>query len=372
MPDENYISKLWQEILQTATQRHASDIHIEPGESLTLIRIRIDGVLFSHRELRTSWHKQLISHIKILSNLDIGEKRLPQDGRYRHAWSDHQYLDCRISTIPTIHGEKIVIRLLDQFNPQKSLKDLGLSTWQEEQFLKALSSPQGLILVTGPTGSGKTSTLYTCLQYLNDGRRNISTIEDPCEMEIQGINQIMTNAKSGLDFSTALRALLRQDPDVIMIGEIRDAITAQIALQASQTGHLVFATLHTNNTISTITRMLKLGCEVDVLSESLQLISAQRLIRQSCTCVRIRSLDEPITTCSFCSGTGFHKRIAIHEILPFNRALRHKILEGCHSLDLASFAINLGMKTLYESALIAAEQGFTTIEEIHRSIGQES
>lgn len=369
MPDENFISKLWQEILHAAHQRYASDIHIEPGASVTLIRLRIDGTLFAYRQLNSSWHKQLISHIKILSNLDIGEKRLPQDGRYRDTYSDH-HIDCRVSTIPTIHGEKIVIRLLDQFNPTVTIKDLGMSDWQEKQLLKALASPQGMILVTGPTGSGKTSTLYTYLQYLNDGTRNISTIEDPCEMDIEGLNQIMTNAKAGLDFPAALRALLRQDPDVIMVGEIRDAVTAQIALQAAQTGHLVLATLHTNNTVSTITRMQKLGCDVDVLSETLQLISAQRLIRKFCTHC---SLDTPKIsneTCSFCFGTGLHQRIAIHEVLPFTKIFRQKMMGDSSNTDLTSLAMSLGMKTLYESALFAVEQGHTSLDEIHHCLGQ--
>lgn len=369
MSDENFISKLWQEILHAARERHASDIHIEPGESLTLIRYRIDGVLFAYRQLNSSWHKQLISHIKILSNLDIGEKRLPQDGRYRDTGSD-RYIDCRVSTIPTIHGEKIVLRLLDQFNPNITIKDLGMSDWQEKQLLKALASPQGMILVTGPTGSGKTSTLYTCLQHLNDGTRNISTIEDPCEMEIAGVNQMMTNAKAGLDFPAALRALLRQDPDVIMVGEIRDALTAQIALQAAQTGHLVLATLHTNNTISTITRMHKLGCEIDVLSDSLKLISAQRLIRKFCSHCSLDISGISKNTCSYCFGTGLHQRIAIHEVLPLCNVLREKILTNSDVLDLTSLAIRLGMKTLYESALLAVEQGHTSLDEIHHCLGQ--
>lgn len=370
MPDENFISKLWQEILQTANDRQASDIHIEPGESSTLIRFRVDGILFGYRQLKASWHKQLISHIKILSNLDIGEKRLPQDGRYQHTHSNHQRLDCRVSTIPTIYGEKIVVRLLNPFNSDLSIRDLGMSDWQESQFLKALSSPQGLILVTGPTGSGKTLSLYTCLEHLNDGTRNISTIEDPCEMEIPGINQIMTNAKSGLDFPTALRALLRQDPDVIMIGEIRDSLTAQIALQASQTGHLVLASLHTNNTVSTITRMLKLGCEMDVLSESLQLISAQRLIRKICLSCKGSTAHKSEKLCSFCFGSGFHQRMAIHEVLPFDSRFRQKILEGSSCADLTNLAMNFGMKTLYQSALLAIENGHTTLNEIHHSLGQ--
>jgi type II secretory ATPase GspE/PulE/Tfp pilus assembly ATPase PilB-like protein len=370
MPDENFISKLWQEVLENANDRQASDIHIEPGEFSTLIRLRVDGVLFGYRQLSASWHKQFISHIKILSNLDIGEKRLPQDGRYQHTQSNQQRLDCRVSTIPTIYGEKIVIRLLNQFNSNVTIRDLGMSDWQEKQFLKALSAPQGLILITGPTGSGKTLSLYTCLHHLNDGTRNISTIEDPCEMEIPGINQIMTNAKSGLDFPTALRALLRQDPDVIMIGEIRDSVTAQIALQASQTGHLVLASLHTNNTIATITRMLKLGCEVDVLSDSLQLISAQRLIRKICIHCNANSIHNSERICSFCSGSRFHQRMAIHEVLPFGLTLRQKILEGSNYSELTNLAISVGMKTLYQSALQAIEDGHTTLNEIHHCLGQ--
>jgi type II secretory ATPase GspE/PulE/Tfp pilus assembly ATPase PilB-like protein len=373
MQDEDFISHLWQEILQAACTRQASDIHIEPGELLTLIRLRIDGVLFVCRQLKCSWHNQFISHIKILANLDIGEKRLPQDGRYRHLnVISNQFIDCRISTIPTIHGEKIVVRLLNQFNPKTTLYDLGLSPWQLNRFLNALESPQGLILITGPTGSGKSTSLYTALQHLNDGRKNISTVEDPCEMEIPGINQVMVNTKSGLDFPLALRALLRQDPDVIMIGEIRDALTAQIALQASQTGHLVLASLHTNNSFSTIQRMEQLGCEINVLSECLQLISAQRLVRVICRdCVD--QLSETMSnSCRSCSGSGYFGRIAVHEVMPFNAAIRHKISQGAPIEDLVADTKELGMNSLRENAELLILNGTTNASEVRLRIGSAS
>lgn len=373
MQDEDFISNLWQEILKTASTSHASDIHIEPGELFTLVRLRIDGVLFVCHQLKFSWHNQFISHIKILANLDIGEKRLPQDGRYRHLNANSTtFVDCRISTIPTIHGEKIVVRLLNQFNSKTTIYDLGLSPWQLNQLMNALESPQGLILVTGPTGSGKSTSLYTALQHLNDGRKNISTVEDPCEMEIPGINQIMVNTKSGLDFPLALRALLRQDPDVIMIGEIRDSVTAQIALHASQTGHLVLASLHTNNTFSTIQRMVQLGCEVSVLSECLQLISAQRLVRVTCKSCAENSFSDASNSCRACSGSGYFGRIAVHEVMPFNAAIRQKIIQGAPIEDLMSHAQELGMKSLLENAELLVLNGTTSASEVRLRIGNTS
>lgn len=376
MHDETFISNLWKDTLQAAIARRASDVHVEPGESSTLIRFRIDGTLFAYFQIDQRWHHQLISHIKILANLDIGEKRLPQDGRYQ--FMDHQTngaspnlpfikIDCRVSTIPTIRGEKVVLRLLKQSTKQPSLSELNFSSTQLEQLISALDSPQGLILITGPTGSGKTMTLFSCLDYLNNGEKNISTVEDPVEIELPGIQQICIQPKSGLDYVCALRALLRQDPDVIMIGEIRDSETAQIALHASQTGHLVLASLHTNSTVSTIQRLLHLGCERDVLASCLHLINAQRLIRTFC--VHCHGEEKAIATCKKCLGVGFCGRQAIHEMLPLNKALRQMILENKSEQALFTFSQQNGMQPLRERALELVSLNLTSLSEVNQQIG---
>lgn len=376
MSDENFISKLWQDTLQTALDRRATDIHVEPGEYSTLIRIRIDGTLFAYHQFNSSWHNQLVSHIKILANLDIGEKRLPQDGRYVFIDSSHSNqsrnhrkgIDCRVSSLPTIWGEKIVVRVLNRSLKQPALEELHFDPWQLNKLERALNSPQGLIIITGPTGSGKTMTLFSCLQYLNNGHRNISTVEDPVEVNLPGINQIAIHTQAGLHYAVALRALLRQDPDVIMIGEIRDSETAQIALQAAQTGHLVLASLHTNNTVSSIHRFLHLGCELDVLANCLLLITAQRLVRVFCHACQ-SAPSSPMHHCKICMGSGFFGRQAIHEIMPFPQTIREMVLKRASALELLSTSQMNGMRTLRENALELVKLNITSLDEIDQQIG---
>jgi len=366
MEDDQRIIHLWSETLLAAYSKNATDIHIEPHQDKTLIRFRVDGSLFAFKQLHATHHDHLSAHIKVLANLDIAEKRLPQDGRLSfYLKRDSTHLDCRIATVPTIYGEKIVVRLLTNTNQTLHIDHLQFDPWQLQQVKNALLSAQGLILITGPTGSGKTSTLYSCLTYLNNSTRNISTVEDPPEIRLAGINQISLNEKAGFYFPKALRALLRQDPDVIMIGEIRDFETAQIALQAAQTGHLVLASVHTNNSVATISRLHHLGCEKDVLANSLLLITAQRLVRKICQHCLLAS--QP---CNYCSNVGYIGRMAIHEVMPFDFTIRQLIQDSNHLYKALSHAKDLGMLDLWSQGMSRVEQGLTSQQEIIAKIGQ--
>jgi len=374
MQDDQRIIYLWQETLNQAFLDNATDVHVEAQEEFTLIRFRIDGNLRTYRHIKVSFHEHLCAHIKVLAQLDIAEKRLPQDGRlqFKPELVDaaneviHQVhkIDCRVSTLPTIFGEKIVVRLLTNSFGQFRLDQLGYDTRQIDDVKSCLNAPQGLILVTGPTGSGKTLTLYTFLALLNDGSRNISTVEDPPEIMLSGINQVAVNEKSGMDFAKSLRAMLRQDPDVIMIGEIRDAITAQTALQAAQTGHLVLASLHTNNCVSTITRLRHLGCEQDVLAQSLLLITAQRLIRKICSACSLQQ-----THCSQCQNTRYSGRFAVHEVLKMNSVMRASIEKNECQNELLRLAEFQGMRSLFAQGDLLVKQGRTTASEVLSKIG---
>ena len=316
--DDSLIIRTWYEIAAHALDARASDIHIEAGSLATLIRIRVDGILQIQSHYPIELHDRLITRIKVLARLDIAEKRLPQDGRLciGHDFS-RPNIDCRVSILPTLHGEKAVIRILPSCVEDLNLEEIGLLSDQLEIFQQALSQSNGLILVTGPTGSGKTRTLYSCLRQLNQDHRNLCSIEDPIEIRLAGVNQVAYHPRAGLDFPTIIRALLRQDPDVIMIGEIRDASTAKLAIQAAQTGHLVLSTLHTRNAYGAVPRLKNLGVDQESIESCLLSVSSQRLVRK--TCLKCFQQNEAIKAqCLTCKGSGYFGRIGIHEVLGKN------------------------------------------------------
>lgn len=313
--DDSLIIRTWYEIAAHALDARASDIHIEAGAQATLIRFRVDGSLRVHSRHPVELHERLIARIKVLARLDLAEKRLPQDGRLciGHNFSKPDK-DCRVSILPTLHGEKGVIRILPSCTEDLDLKEIGLLPNQLQIFQEGLSQPNGLIIVTGPTGSGKTRTLYSCLRQLNQSHRNLCSIEDPIEIRLAGVNQVAYHPRAGLDFPTIIRALLRQDPDVIMIGEIRDAATAHLAIQAAQTGHLVLSTLHTRNARGALPRLQHLGVDRESLKSCLILASSQRLVRMTCHQCLNWDLNER-DQCTSCKGSGYFGRIGVHEVL---------------------------------------------------------
>jgi type II secretory ATPase GspE/PulE/Tfp pilus assembly ATPase PilB-like protein len=313
--DNSLIIRTWYEIAAHALDARASDIHIEAGAQATLIRFRVDGLLRVHSRHPVELHERLIARIKVLARLDLAEKRLPQDGRLciGHNFSKPDK-DCRVSILPTLHGEKGVIRILPSCTEDLDLKEIGLLPDQLQIFQEGLSQPNGLIIVTGPTGSGKTRTLYSCLRQLNQSHRNLCSIEDPIEIRLAGVNQVAYHPRAGLDFPTIIRALLRQDPDVIMIGEIRDAATAHLAIQAAQTGHLVLSTLHTRNARGALPRLQHLGVDQESLKSCLILASSQRLVRMTCHQCLNWGLNER-DQCTSCRGSGYFGRIGVHEVL---------------------------------------------------------
>lgn len=350
---------LTHQLLSDAIHRGASDIHFEPYQAHFRIRFRIDGMLHKIIHLPAHLIDAMTSCIKVLAQLDIAIKRMPQDGRLRFTTNLGFFKDCRVSTCPTLHGEKIVIRLLDANTQIKSIHELGLNTKNQTIILQTLQQPQGLILVTGPTGSGKTITLYTLLNLLNEHHRNITTIEDPIEMQIDGINQTHVNAKAGLTFSHTLRTLLRQDPDVIMIGEIRDQETAEMAIRAALTGHLVLATLHTNSAAEAITRLCHIGIAPFHLISALTLIIAQRLVRKLCIHCK--------TGCAHCTD-GFQGRIGIFELMPINENIKSMILDHASHIVLEKQNQMDGQLNLWGSALEAVKQETTSLNEIYRAV----
>lgn len=312
--DDTLIIRTWYEITANALDSRASDIHIEAGADSTVARIRVDGALQIQSRHPIELHDRLITRIKILARLDIAEKRLPQDGRLYigHNFSKPN-VDCRVSILPTLHGEKAVIRILPNCAEDLDIQKLGLHPHQLAVFRQALAQSNGLILVTGPTGSGKTRTLYSCLHQLNQDHRNLCSIEDPVEIRLAGVNQVAYHPKAGLDFPTIIRALLRQDPDVIMIGEIRDAATAQLAIQAAQTGHLVLSTLHTRNAYGAISRLKYLGVDQESIESCLLCVSSQRLVRKICiACLNANAITK--AKCQKCKGGGYFGRIGVHEV----------------------------------------------------------
>ena len=365
--DDFTVIRAWQAIVTQAIQSRASDIHVEALERKTVIRIRVDGVLKALQIPLAVEHERIIARIKILARLDIAEQRIPQDGRLsvglNYARPD---IDCRVSILPTLHGEKAVLRLLPPPSTALALDLLGLHAQQLAHFIDAIAQPDGLILVTGPTGSGKTRTLYSCLNQLNTSGRNVCTIEDPIEIRLAGVNQIAYHPKAGLDFNGIIRALLRQDPDVILIGEIRDAVTAELAMQAAQTGHLVLSTLHTRGALASIQRLRSLGIASDVLRACLRCISSQRLVRQICSrCHGQESMD----SCTLCSGTGLFDRIGIHEVLPFTNTIASAVERNINSAELARQAERCGFQDMRSAGMIHVDNRRITLAELNAQLG---
>lgn len=318
--DESFIIRTWQEIAENALHARASDIHIEARPLSSLVRIRVDGLLQTRYEYPIEFHERLITRIKILARLDIAEKRIPQDGRLCIGFNfSNPDIDCRVSLLPTLYGEKAVIRILQSQIEELDLEKIGLLPEQLEILQTAITHPNGLILVTGPTGSGKTRTLYSCLNQLNQTHRNLCSVEDPIEIRLPGVNQVAYHPRAGLEFSAIIKALLRQDPDIIMIGEIRDNATASLAIQAAQTGHLVLSTLHTRDARGALSRLQSLGIEKDLLESCLLCVSSQRLVRTCCPyCNKSNlnnDLDQGKDFCDACNGLGYLGRIGIHEVL---------------------------------------------------------
>jgi len=384
--EEAPVVKLVNVLLADAIKKGASDIHIEPYEKHLRVRLRIDGVLYEVMRPPMRLRTALTARLKIMSELDITEHRLPQDGRMKVRMKSKE-VDFRVSTLPTLYGEKVVMRLLDQSSLMLDMTKLGFSVRSLEVFEKAILSPYGMILVTGPTGSGKTTTLYSALDRVNKEDTNIMTAEDPVEFNIAGINQVQMRESIGLNFAAALRSFLRQDPDIIMVGEIRDFETAEIAIKAALTGHLVFSTLHTNDAPSTINRLLNMGIEPFLVSASVILIVAQRLVRRVC-----RDCKEPVHVpieglvslgfseeeargltcyagkgCPTCNNTGYKGRVALYEVMPIGEEMRELVLRGASVSEIKQQAVALGMDTLRRAGLSKIREGVTTIEEVLRS-----
>jgi type IV pilus assembly protein PilB len=357
--DDNLPQLVTHQLLSDAIHRGASDIHFEPYQHYFRVRFRMDGLLHTIIQLPIELTDAILSRIKVLAHMDIAIKRMPQDGRLGFVTTLGFFKDCRVSTCPTIHGEKIVIRLLDANTQIKPIDELGLTAKNRDIILKTIEQPHGLILVTGPTGSGKTITLYTLLHILNQQHRNIITIEDPVEMQLEGVNQTHVNAKTGLTFSHTLRTVLRQDPDVIMIGEIRDQETAEMAIRAALTGHLVFATLHTNSASEAITRLCHIGIAPFHLISALTLIIAQRLVRKLCALCK--------TGCTHCTN-GYQGRTGIFELMPITESLKTMIVNNESHIALRNHNLTLGHLPLWESALEAVNQGITSLAEIYRVV----
>ena len=380
------IVKLVNGILVNAVKTLASDIHVEPYEHSLRVRYRVDGVLHTVMNLPTKIKAALTSRLKIMSKLDIAERRLPQDGRIKLKLGKKRDIDFRVSVLPCLFGEKTVLRILDKSNLQVDLTKLGFEEKAMNDFIASLDSPFGMILVTGPTGSGKTTTLYSALTHLNKPDLNIATAEDPVEFNFMGINQVHVKEDIGLSFAAALRSFLRQDPDIIMVGEIRDFETAEIAIKAALTGHLVLSTLHTNDAPSTISRLLNMGIEPFLVSSSVLLILAQRLARRICAkcktednvpeaaLIKVGMSEEEAkdTTvmkgagCDACNGTGYKGRVALYEIMVMNDELKELVLEGGSTDEVKKLAIKSGMKSLRMSGLTKVAEGVTTIEEVLR------
>src|SRR5450830_994521 len=364
--DDAPVIRMINALLTQALRDGASDIHMEPFEQISVVRFRVDGALRDVVRPRKAIHASLISRIKIMSQLDIAEKRLPQDGRITLRIGGKP-VDVRVSTLPTGHGERAVLRLLDKEAGHLNLSNLGMSDDVLHSFDKLISQPHGIVLVTGPTGSGKTTTLYAALSRLNAGTTNILTVEDPIEYELAGIGQTQVNARIDMTFAKALRAILRQDPDVIMIGEIRDLETAQIAVQASLTGHLVLATLHTNDSAAAVTRLLDMGIEPFLLSSSLLGVVAQRLVRKLCTHCRVQEAGRwHAVGCEHCGHTGYQGRLGVYELLQTTDEIRAQIHQQSSEADIRIAAQKNGMFTMREDGDRWIRSGVTTQEEVLR------
>ena len=383
--DDAPVVRYLQKILVDAISAGVSDIHFEPYERFYRIRYRLDGQLMEIAQPPLAIKDKMASRIKVISKLDISEKRVPQDGRMKLVLSKNRAIDFRVSTLPTLYGEKLVLRILDAAGVKLGIEALGYEPEQQLLLMNAIKRPYGMILVTGPTGSGKTVSLYTCLNLLNQPGTNISTAEDPAEIQLAGVNQVNLNEKAGLTFATALRAFLRQDPDIIMVGEIRDLETADIAVKASQTGHLVLSTLHTNDAPATLMRLLNMGVAPFNIASSVILITAQRLGRKLCTqCKRPEDIppeallqagfvEEDLdgswqafgpTGCDACKGTGYKGRIGIYEVMAISDEMRQLIMRSANALDIADQSQKEGVKNLRQSGLIKVKQGVTSLEEV--------
>jgi general secretion pathway protein E len=364
--DDAPVIRMINALLTQSLREGASDIHIEPFEQTSVVRFRVDGTLRDIVRPKKAIHASLISRIKIMSQLDIAEKRLPQDGRITLRIGGKP-VDVRVSTLPTGHGERAVLRLLDKEAGRLDLGHLGMSPDLLPQFDKLINQPHGIVLVTGPTGSGKTTTLYAALSRLNAATTNIMTVEDPIEYDLHGIGQTQVNARIDMTFAKALRAILRQDPDVIMIGEIRDLETAQIAVQASLTGHLVLATLHTNDAAAAVTRLLDMGIEPFLLSSSLLGVMAQRLVRKLCThCKRFDGTYWQAVGCERCGHTGYHGRVGVYELLETNEQIRAQIHNQASEAEIRDAATKSGMRTMREDGERWLREGVTTQAELVR------
>jgi type IV pilus assembly protein PilB len=384
------VVKLSNVLLIDALKRGASDIHIEPYEKEFRVRFRIDGILYNVMALPMKLRDPLTSRIKIMAKLDIAEKRLPQDGRIKirlKIEDRSREMDFRVSSLPTLWGEKIVLRLLDKTKLMLDMTKLGFEPHSLERFKRAIEKPYGIVLVTGPTGSGKTNTLYSALASLNKPDTNIMTAEDPVEFNLMGINQVQIREAVGLNFAAALRSFLRQDPNIILVGEIRDYETAEIAVKAALTGHLVLSTLHTNDAPSTISRLVNMGIEPFLVGTAVNLIQAQRLIRRICAQCKYEMVDVPTKSlieigftpdqvgtfklfkgkgCGTCNGTGYKGRVGLYEVMEISEGIRDLIMVGATSVEIKRKALEEGMLTLRMSGLEKIKQGITTIEEVLR------
>lgn len=373
--------------LLQAVENRASDIHFEPYENIYRIRYRQDGFLSEVANPPSNTANHIVARLKIMANLDIAEHRLPQDGRFHLTFPNARSVDFRISTCPTIHGEKVVVRVLDDISVLGEISDLSMTSKQQKEFENAINKLQGMVLVTGPTGSGKTTTLYTALKTINQTNRNVCTVEDPVEIKLSGINQVPVNPKIKFNFSTALRAFLRQDPDIIMVGEIRDLETAEVAVRAAQTGHLVFSTLHTNTASETLVRLGNMGIPSYNVASSISLIAAQRLARKLCSYCK-QKIDLPDASlieagfieqeingieifepkgCEKCNG-GYNGRIALFEILPISKNMAQLIMSRATAIDITKQAQREGVISLRQSGLLKVKEGLTSLREINRII----
>lgn len=381
--EDSPIVRLVNQMISNAVSQRASDIHFDPQEAELKIRYRIDGVLMTERTLPRHMQNVILARLKIMANLNITESRIPQDGRIKMN-VNLKPIDIRISTLPSVYGEKVVMRILDLSNALDRLDKIGFSEENETTFKNIIRNPNGIVLITGPTGSGKSSTLYAALNQLNEEQVNIITIEDPVEYQLAGINQVQVNEEIGMTFSTGLRSILRQDPDIVMIGEIRDVETAQIAIRASLTGHLVLSTLHTNSAVAALTRLIDMGVEPFLISSSLTGVVAQRLVRRVCrdcsAAVEPSEREAEIFSqaniqidqiqrgkgCVSCNNTGYRGRIAIHEVLPINDEIRRLIMTSASASEIQSYVKESGILFLFDDGLQKVKQGLTTTEEILR------
>jgi type IV pilus assembly protein PilB len=383
--DDTPVVKFVNKVLVDAIKRGASDIHFEPYENDYRVRLRMDGILRAVAKAPVKLNPRITARLKVMASLDIAERRVPQDGRIKLVLSKTRSMDFRVSTCPTLFGEKVVLRILDSAAAKLGIDKLGYEDDQKELFLEAMHKPYGMILVTGPTGSGKTVSLYTALNILNTEERNISTVEDPVEIRLPGVNQVQQNAKKGMTFAVALRSFLRQDPDVIMVGEIRDLETAEIAVKAAQTGHMVLSTLHTNDAPQTVARLMNMGIAPYNIISSVTLVIAQRLARRLHDCKREVQLPEhallaegfseadirrglhlfEAVGCGDCNE-GYKGRVGIYQVMQLTQEIQKIILEGGNAMDIAEAAEREGIRDLRQSALLKARNGFTSLAEINR------